>query len=225
MMISVFNYKIMSVFIMLSSFTIQANITQIEVNDAEKNPLANIVVYIEPEIEPENKSILTKEHLSTKPMATMDQVNRQFRPHILVVNKDTNISFPNSDKIKHHVYSFSPAKTFEIKLYGDKKSTLIAFNQAGEVTLGCNIHDWMLGYVYVVETPWFGKTDRQGKLQFELPNGKYILKIWHPLLQDNDQYFTQKITVSGDNNLTVNLKEAMKPAYDAYEEGDELDDY
>lgn len=206
---------------MLCSFTVQANITKIQVNDAEKNSLANIVVYIEPE----NKSMLTEEQLSTKPMATMDQVNRQFLPHILVVNKSTKISFPNSDQIKHHVYSFSPAKTFEIKLYRDEQSAPSLFDQAGEVTLGCNIHDWMLGYVYVVDTPWFGKTDIQGKLQLELPSGQYTLKIWHPLLQDSDKSFTQKITISDDNNLTVNLKEAMKPAYTAYEEDDELDDY
>ncbi|MFQ3209209.1 MAG: plastocyanin [Colwellia sp.] len=220
-MTRVLNYKIMPVLIMLCSFTVQANITKIQVNDAEKNSLANIVVYIEPE----NKSMLTEEQLSTKPMATMDQVNRQFLPHILVVNKSTKISFPNSDQIKHHVYSFSPAKTFEIKLYRDEQSAPSLFDQAGEVTLGCNIHDWMLGYVYVVDTPWFGKTDIQGKLQLELPSGQYTLKIWHPLLQDSDKSFTQKITISDDNNLTVNLKEAMKPAYTAYEEDDELDDY
>ena len=220
-MVKFLNYKIISVLLILSCFATQAKNTTIQVNDAEKNPLANIVVYVEPE----NISILPKEQQSAKPTATMDQVNRQFLPHILVVNKSTNVSFPNSDKIKHHVYSFSPAKTFEIKLYSDEQSSPLLFNHTGEVTLGCNIHDWMLGYVYVVDTPWFGKTDLQGKLEFDLPKGQYTLKIWHPLLQDSDKSLTQKITISDDNNFVINLTEAMKPAYAAYEEDDELDDY
>ena len=206
---------------MLCCFDNQAKNINIQINDTVKNPLANIVVYIEPM----NKTLLDEAQLSGRPTATMDQVNRQFLPKILVVNKATKISFPNSDKIKHHVYSFSPAKTFEIKLYSDKQSTPLLFNQTGEVTLGCNIHDWMIGYVYVVDTPWFGKTDLQGNIEFELPQGKYTIKIWHPLFQDIDQNFTKKIDVNSDNKLTINLKEAMKPAYSAYEEDDELDVY
>ncbi|NQZ22957.1 MAG: methylamine utilization protein [Colwellia sp.] len=216
-----FKYKIISVLIVLCCFASQAKNINIQVNDTEKNPLTNIVVYIESV----NKVMLDKTQLTDRPTATMDQVNRQFSPKILVVNKATKISFPNSDKIKHHVYSFSPAKTFEIKLYSDKQSTPLLFNQTGEVTLGCNIHDWMIGYVYVVDTPWFGKTDLQGNIEFELPQGKYNIKIWHPLLQDEDQDFTKKIDVNSDNKLTINLKEAMKPAYSAYDEDDELDVY
>jgi len=206
---------------MLICFVAQAKNTNIQVNDVDNNPLGNIVIYVEPE----NKSMFTEEQLSLRPTAKMDQVNRQFKPHILVVNKSTQISFPNSDKIKHHVYSFSAAKTFEIKLYSDEQSTPVMFNQAGEVALGCNIHDWMLGYVYVVDTPWFGKTNLQGNIELDLPDGQYTLKIWHPLLQDSDKAFSKKITISRDSHLTVNLKEAMKPAFSAYEDDDELDDY
>jgi plastocyanin len=213
--------KIISVLIMLSCFTTQAKNVKIQVNDIHKIPLGNIVVYVEPE----HSEMLTKEQSSVKPTATMDQVNRQFLPHILVINKSTKISFPNSDKIKHHVYSFSPTKTFEIKLYSDEHSDPLLFDKTGEVMLGCNIHDWMLGYVFVVDTQWFGKTNLQGDIAFDLPDGKYTLKIWHPLMQDNDKYFTKTIAVSSDTNLKVNLKEAMKPAYAAYEEDDELDDY
>lgn len=220
-MVRVFNCKIISVIIILCTFVTQAKNINIQVHDIEKKSLSNIVVYIEAK----NKAKVPKESLSDRPLATMDQVNRQFLPHILVVNKQTNIDFPNSDKIKHHVYSFSPAKTFEIKLYSDEQSAPILFNKLGEVTLGCNIHDWMLGYIYVVDTPWFGKTNEQGNINFELPEGKYSLKIWHPLLHDVDKSFTQNINVSSDVKLTVNLQEIMKPKYSAYEEDDELDDY
>ena len=221
MMVKILNYKIISALMIFSCFVTQAKNTNVHVSSSEKKPLANIVVYIEPE----SKLSTDKDKSHVKPTEIMDQVNRKFRPHILVVNKSTQISFPNSDRIKHHVYSFSPAKTFEIKLYRDEQSTPILFNQTGEVTLGCNIHDWMLGYVYVVDTPWFGKTDIKGNINFELPDGKYTLKIWHPLLSEVDQSITQRIEVSGDSQLTINLKEAMKPKYAAYEEDDELDDY
>ena len=209
------------VLMILCCFATQAKNTTIRVLDADNKPLANIVVYVESV----NKSKVIQDVLSDRPIATMDQVNRQFLPHILVVNKDTKIDFPNSDKIKHHVYSFSSAKTFEIKLYNDKSSEPRLFDQVGEVTLGCNIHDWMLGYVYVVDTPWFGTTDVQGNINFEIPDGKYTLKTWHPLFQEADQSFSQIIDVARDNQFTVKAKAAMKPQYSAYEEDDELDDY
>jgi hypothetical protein len=213
--------RLIPVLIILSCFATQAKNTNIQVIGVDKIPLVNIVVYVEPE----NKTLLSKGILPNPSLATMDQVNRQFLPHILVVNKNTQIDFPNSDKIKHHVYSFSPAKTFEIKLYSDKLSDPRLFDQVGEVTLGCNIHDWMLGYVYVVDTPWFGTTDLEGNIDFDLPKGKYTLKTWHPLFKEADQSFTQKIEITGNNQFTVNAKEAMKPKYSAYEEDDELDDY
>jgi plastocyanin len=212
---------IIPVLMILSCFTTYAQNTTIQVLGVDKKPLANIVVFLEPE----NKSTMSQYVLSEKTIATMDQVNRQFRPHILVVNKNTQIDFPNSDKIKHHVYSFSPAKTFEIKLYSDKPSAPRLFDQVGEVTLGCNIHDWMLGYVYVVDTPWFGTTDVEGNIHFEIPEGKYTLKTWHPLFEEADQSFTQKLEVTRNSQFTVNVKEAMKPQYSAYEEDDELDEY
>ncbi len=211
----------MTALMILSCFTTHAKNTTIRVLDVNKQPLANIVVYVEPE----NKSTMIQHVLSDRPIATMDQVNRQFLPHILVVNKDTKIDFPNSDKIKHHVYSFSSAKTFEIKLYSDKSSEPRLFDQVGEVTLGCNIHDWMLGYVYVVDTPWFGTTDVQGNINFEVPEGKYTLKTWHPLFQEVDQSFSQIIDITSDSQFTVNVKAAMNPQYSAYEEDDELDEY
>ncbi len=212
-----------SIFVLMISccFAAQAKNTTIRVLDLDNKPLPNIVVFLESV----NKSKVIQEVLSERPIATMDQVNRQFLPHILVVNKDTKIDFPNSDMIKHHVYSFSSAKTFEIKLYSDKPSEPQLFEQVGEVTLGCNIHDWMLGYVYVVDTPWFGTTDLQGNINFEVPEGKYALKKWHPLFQESDKSLSQEIDTTKNSRFTVQIKTAMKPQYSAYEEDDELDDY
>ncbi|MFZ6753954.1 methylamine utilization protein [Undibacterium sp. Dicai25W] len=97
-----------------------------------------------------------------------------------VVQTGTLISFPNNDTVKHQAYSFSPAKTFELKLYSGKPSEPLLFDKAGTVTVGCNIHDQMLAYIHVVNTPFFAKTDAHGNATLSgLPQGKYILKVWH----------------------------------------------
>jgi hypothetical protein len=94
------------------------------------------------------------------------------------------VDFPNSDSIKHHVYSFSKAKTFELQLYKELNAEPLLFSTQGSVELGCNIHDWMLGYIFVVDTPYVGKTDMQGNLTLELPDGEYQLDVWHPRIQE-----------------------------------------
>lgn len=115
----------------------------------------------------------------------MDQRAQQFVPHVLAVRTGTAVSFPNSDDIRHHVYSFSPAKRFELRLYKDTPSAPVLFDTPGVVVLGCNIHDWMLGYVYVTDDPWFAVSDEQGRVQLDaLPPGRYRVSLWHPKLAD-----------------------------------------
>ena len=94
----------------------------------------------------------------------------------------TSVNFPNRDQIRHHVYSFSPAKTFEIPLYAGMPEKLIDFDRPGEVVLGCNIHDWMKAYVFVVDTPYFAVTDGAGEAELALPVGDYRVEVWHPQL-------------------------------------------
>jgi len=96
----------------------------------------------------------------------------------------TRVAFPNRDKVQHHVYSVSPAKRFEIPLYiGDSKEAIV-FDHPGVVTLGCNIHDWMVAYVVVLSTPYFAKTGADGSaLVAALPPGHYRLSVWHPRLK------------------------------------------
>lgn len=85
------------------------------------------------------------------------QKNKMFNPKVTVVQTGTSINFPNEDSVRHHVYSFSPAKKFELKLYSGVPTNPVPFDQAGVVTLGCNIHDSMVGYIYVVDTPFLPK--------------------------------------------------------------------
>lgn len=111
--------------------------------------------------------------------AIMDQIDVQFRPHVLTVPVGSKVLFPNSDNIRHHVYSFSPAKTFETQLYANEARPTIAFDTAGIVALGCNIHDQMRGYIYVSPHQQSMVTDATGQVTVNL-NGDTELYIWHP---------------------------------------------
>jgi plastocyanin len=112
--------------------------------------------------------------------AVVDQVNKEFVPHVLPIAVGTEVSFPNHDQIHHHVYSFSRSKTFEIPLYKGESAPPVRFDQAGAVKIGCNIHDWMSGVILVVPTPYFAVTDATGAFALrDLPNGSYRLAAWH----------------------------------------------
>jgi plastocyanin len=148
---------------------------------------------------------------STHASASIDQVDKQFVPHVSVVRTGTEVSFPNSDHVRHQVYSFSPAKTFNLKLYAGASAAPVKFDKAGLVVLGCNIHDKMLGFVAVVESPYFAKSDAQGNLVLELPAGRYRLRVWHPNL--TSPVAPREITVgSTPLNLPLNVTSSSAPA-------------
>jgi plastocyanin len=116
------------------------------------------------------------------PHAVIEQRGAEFSPYVTVVQTGTAVDFPNNDTVRHHVYSFSQPKRFEIKLYAGKPGQPITFDKPGEVVIGCNIHDWMEAYVLVVESPYFGKTGADGQVRLaNLPAGRYRLQLWHPL--------------------------------------------
>lgn len=134
-----------------------------------------------------------------KTQASIEQRDRDFVPYLSIIQKGAAVSFPNRDKLKHHVYSFSPAKTFEIKLYAGQPAQPVVFDKPGEVSLGCNIHDWMEAHVLVVDSPWFGKTGTDGIARIaQVPAGSYRLLLWHP---------RQKTAV-----VMPNVKISAKPA-------------
>jgi plastocyanin len=109
------------------------------------------------------------------------QKDREFVPYLTIVQTGTAVQFPNQDPFKHHVYSFSPAKSFEIKLYAGKPAQPVVFDKPGEVAIGCNIHDWMEAHVLVVDSPFFAKSNGKGRaLVANVPAGRYRLRLWHP---------------------------------------------
>jgi plastocyanin len=111
----------------------------------------------------------------------MTQQNISFNPYVLIVPVGSTVGFPNKDKVRHHVYSFSAAKKFELKLYGQQEERSVTFDKVGLVALGCNIHDSMIGYIYVADTPFAAKTDAAGEAVLHgLPGGNGVLSVWHP---------------------------------------------
>ena len=142
--------------------------------------------------------------------AIMDQVHKNFFPYILPVQAGTWVDFPNSDSNNHHVYSFSPAKRFELQLdRNDHSPHRVLFDTPGLVTLGCNIHDWMLGYVLVLDTPWFAQTDASGEARLELPDeGEWRVSIWHPRIADAAESLERPLPGA---QLLIELREPLKP--------------
>ncbi|SEA03441.1 carboxypeptidase regulatory-like domain-containing protein [Alkalimonas amylolytica] len=126
------------------------------------------------------------------------QQGLNFVPFVSAVQVGTEIDFPNLDRTRHHVYSFSPAKVFEIQLYHDRPEQPIVFDQAGIVALGCNIHDYMEAYVFISESNLVGVTDPDGQFHFsQLSAGRYQLRVWHPF--QLDEMLTVIITLDGSS--------------------------
>ena len=111
-------------------------------------------------------------------IADMAQKDKAFVPTLRVIQTGTLVNFPNFDTVRHHVYSFSAIKPFEIKLYAGTPTAPILFDKPGTATLGCNIHDRMLGYIHVVDTPYFGVTDASGNVTLDLPHGEHRVRVW-----------------------------------------------
>ena len=156
--------------------------------------------------------------------AVMDQRDRRFVPQVLPVQTGAAVSFPNADSITHHVYSFSPAKRFELylpKAEASERDTArtpqVVFDRAGVAALGCNIHDWMLAYVLIVDTPWFAKTDGQGRATLpELPAGRYRLVVWHPRITDPAATLQRELRLAGGDRQQwrLELRAPLLPARD-----------
>jgi plastocyanin len=143
-----------------------------------------------------------------KKESVIDQRDKQFVPYVTAVQVGTSILFPNSDNIRHDVYSFSPAKKFELPLYSGVPAKPVVFDHVGFVTLGCNIHDWMIAYVAVLPTPYFQVTSQNGRaLLKNLSPGEYTVLVWQPSLKSTPESLAQQVALSaaGSKELTFTL--------------------
>jgi len=147
--------------------------------------------------------------------AVIDQVKRQFVPLVSVAQTGAAVTFPNKDNIEHDVYSFSPAKRFELDLYHGIPASPVVFDKPGLVVMGCNIHDQMVAYLLVVDTPYFAKTDVTGAASIEnLPAGAYKMTAWHYRIATPDELPTRQLSADSADSadsanatkLTLQLK-------------------
>ncbi|OYX49965.1 MAG: hypothetical protein B7Y90_05545 [Alphaproteobacteria bacterium 32-64-14] len=137
----------------------------------------------------------------------MAQTSKQFAPFVLIAPVGSTVEFPNLDKFRHHVYSFSKGNKFELELYGREEKRVITFKTAGVAALGCNIHDQMVAFIRVVDTPWAAKSGPDGVARLTVaPEGSRPLEVWHPYATAKDQTITQTLSVSaGTTTVTVVL--------------------
>ncbi len=176
----------------------------INVRDRSGQPIGEVVVLLEP---------LAGEAKPNSPPASavVDQLHQQFVPGVIAVRTGTAISFPNSDTVSHQVYSFSPAKRFELGLYRGVPRDPIVFDKPGIVVLGCNIHDNMIGYVYVTDAPYFGTTDADGHFRSALPLGKYRVHVWSPRLSTQDNATERELTVTRESqSVAIDIAGAVR---------------
>jgi plastocyanin len=146
------------------------------------------------------------------PTDAMDQVDKQFVPYVKPILVGSTVHFPNSDNIRHQVYSFSPAKKFELPLYSGTSAQPVIFDKPGVVVLGCNIHDWMVGYIYVSETPYFAKTGPAGAASIhDLPPGEYLVRVWHPSMDGGEETTQRSVNLAADSPTSVEWQMRLKP--------------
>lgn len=178
---------------------------EVSVQEPGGKPVADAVVYAVP-LGSNGKPVR-----SPAP-AQIDQVDKEYVPYVTAVRVGTPVSFPNRDQIRHHVYSFSDAKTFEIPLYKGTPAEPILFDTPGVVALGCNIHDWMGAYVFVTDTPHFAVTDDAGRASLpDVSGGEYQVQVWHPRLKGETDSTAQRLRDAGSATFVIEQKRVWRP--------------
>jgi plastocyanin len=192
---------------------------QVKVLDVDGNPVPDVAVFIEQQG--------SSKGVGAPQAAVMDQRNRRFVPHILVVQTGADVEFPNSDVIAHHVYSFSRPNNFALPLYKGTPPEPVQFGHAGVVTLGCNIHDSMLAYVVVVDTDRFGKTDANGIAEIEVDQdaAAWQVSAWSPRFRDSRDPLVKQVESGQALSATFQLQKKLRPAHGDETESVFWDDY
>lgn len=198
-------------FMVFAVSNVVADSVRIEILAGDGQPLANAALLIE------SKKVSVQ---VPEASAVVDQVDKQFTPTVSAVEPGTDVVFPNSDNIRHHVYSFSEAKNFELKLYSDKEKPSVNFDKAGIVTLGCNIHDQMVAYVLVSDAYDIAITNEQGivELTLEESEAPTEVRVWHYWMGDklskaqNVQLTSDSGKLTGQVQVSPPVQEDKEPS-------------
>ncbi len=200
--------------------TNSSNSLSINVLNVNSQPLENMVVYVEP----------VGHTITHKNVATLEigQQNKSFMPYISVTQLGNEVAFNNKDNITHHIYSPVGKSKFSIKIRSGQTLVKNNFQQAGEVSMGCNIHDWMSGYMLIVDTPFFAKSDKNGQVEIELnKSGQYKVVVWHPQMNEANNRMSKVINVNDSMSITMQLLNPMDeiPTQKNEDDFDFLSDY
>lgn len=180
-----------------------ANTLSIRITDEMQHAVADSVIELIP-----SNSTLSRPSTA----GSIAQQNLTFVPFVSAYAAGTYIEFPNRDKTRHHVYSFSAAKTFEIQLYAGKPEAPVLFDKPGIVSIGCNIHDYMQAYVYIGESPLLAISDSEGKVHFDgLADDTYQLKLWHPWQKKDHDSLSVVLDHDTSIDLTLAVEQKQKP--------------
>lgn len=143
--------------------------------------------------------------------ATIDQRDETFVPTVVVVQRGGSVVFRNSDRTRHHIYSFSPIRQFEFVQKPDDISPVVSFDMPGVAAIGCNIHDNMIAYVFVTEAPRAAVTDSQGRAEIgDLPAGNFTATVWHPRLRPKAIPPSRAVTLAS-NSTTLAITISVLP--------------
>jgi plastocyanin len=186
--------------LLLSFARATAGPVEFHLTDAKGQPVPDAVVSLVPLDAPTRAAAapaLSAAHGSVE----IAQAKQEFLPYVTPVVAGTTVSFPNHDTEQHHVYSLSDAKKFEFPLYQPGMAKQVVFDVPGVVAIGCNVHDWMIAYVVVLDTPWFAKSGADGTARIAAaPPGRYRAEVWQPRL---DHPATRELTIAGDAPSTL----------------------
>jgi len=139
--------------------------------------LSNIVIWLTPLTSGEAAASASS---SGHPAPQIAQINKSFDPHVMVIQVGTPVQFPNKDPFLHNVFSLFDGKRFDLGFYEAGSSKVVHFDRPGISFLFCNIHPEMSGAVVVVDTPYFGMSDRNGRVTIQnVPDGRYQLNVWY----------------------------------------------
>jgi hypothetical protein len=192
---------------LVASLKTSAGEVQATIRDDEGHMIEDVVVTATPV----DIQQLPKPTISSP---VVDQVDKEFVPYVMPVYVNSLVSFPNKDNIRHHVYSFSPAKQFELPLYSGSTAPPVLFDKPGIVVLGCNIHDWMIGYIYVSDTPYFSKSGHDGEaLIRDIPSGEYFVRVWHPQMVETEESTARRINIGDTGVANLEWQLPLKAAF------------
>jgi len=193
---------------------------QVKVLNSKGQILPNMVVYLEP---PEGMKLHT-----TNNLIEVAQIDKSFSPYIGVMQKGSSVKFNNKDNISHHIYSPIGVDKFAFKINAGEDYIKNDFLNAGSISMGCNIHDWMSGHLLVVETPYFNKTDKQGIAKINVEeSGEYNVVVWHPQMREANHKISKKIVLNNDSSIEMKLVQPLDefPSQKSEDDFDFLSDY